>query len=168
MTDDALVGMILSGDPLEALDGLFALGGKRDKVPPGEVFDAAMARFGDADPELRRQAVISVGIHWARVGAFDAICEIANNDADGDVRQAAVSAVARIAREAVAKKQRAVGVLGRLALSPKVPRNLRALANVELRWLLGTTSPRQHALELLNPEQVEIEDSFVEAALSKA
>jgi hypothetical protein len=161
MTDADLRAMLLSDDPDVVLDALFVLGGDTASPPSEEILQKALACFRSGDPDVRRQAVIAVAIHWGVASAFPELLRLITSEEDEYVTESVVSAVARIARDTPGLKATALESLAGVCLAERRSLRLRSLAFVEVRRLVGRTSAQEYAAELLSPESVPIDERWL-------
>ena len=167
MNSQELVRMLDSGDSEVILDALFSLGGRTSDAPAGELLAQASAFFVHPDPDVRRQAVFSVGIHWGYAPALSGLLRGLATEQDEEVLDAVVSAVARIGRESLESRAEALSALRQVASDEKRSRRASHLAYVEARWMCGASSPAEHAREGLAPERVPVNLAWFDQALRR-
>ncbi|WP_158620003.1 HEAT repeat domain-containing protein [Corallococcus sicarius] len=159
--------MLESGDSDVILSALFSLGGRTGDAPAGELLEKASTLFAHPDPDVRRQAVFSVAIHWGYVPALRGLLGLLATEQDEEVLDAAVSAVARMGRESPESRAEALSALRRVASDEKRSRRASHQAYVEARWMCGESSPAEHAKEGLAPERVPLNLAWFDQALRR-
>lgn len=145
---DAYSGLT-SSDPDEVIDALFELGADASVSPSREVLELATRHFTHEDADVRRQAVVAVGVQWGYAAALPLIVRLLRLEADDDVALAQIGAVSRLS-SGLRDEQRLLGVdaLSAVADDERRAVRLRRRARTELRWLRGETSAEEHAREL--------------------
>jgi hypothetical protein len=167
MTDEQLCRMLNSGDVDNVLSALFALGGETARVPEDEVFAAAKVHFHHPDADVRRQAIFAVGVHWGRSDLFSTLLKCLKCEDDDYVREALIAAVTRIAKDSPELRSLAVAALSDICVASNLPRVVRALAYVEIRWLLDAITPGERGRAFADPEGIQIDLEWLKGNASR-
>lgn len=145
MTDALIRRRLLSNDPDTILDGLFALSALRSHIPQPETFRLALEQFVSPDPDIRRQAVVAVVIHWGYVPAFESLTVMALAEQNLAVVEAVLSGLSRLSREEASILVTALGVLRRYCFSSHTDPSLKRRAFLEAKWAAGEVSAAEYA-----------------------
>lgn len=164
MDDNTVLSMLNAADTDIVLNGLFALGGQKDHRPPDAVLRRATNLFSHPDPDVRRQAIFAVAIHWGRTDAFPALVALLESEKDEAVADAAVAGVARLGREAPELVSQALSTLRRV-FDVGHSEHVKAFAYIDARWMCGDTNAAEHARERLAPGRVLIDPTWFDNAV---
>ncbi|TSC31934.1 hypothetical protein [Corallococcus sp. Z5C101001] len=149
MNDEYFRAMLQSDDEFEVLRGLSDLGGVEGAAPGDDVMELALAYFGCPDADWRRQAVLSVSVHWAYFPSFPRLVEML--DEGEDVLGPVIMAIARVAARWPELKGDALLVLRRVFEERARPRWVGNLAYVCSRWMCGELDPVLYAKGISDP-----------------
>lgn len=90
----------LSSIELEKLREAVVAAGKVQKGElPEDIADAILRLFGHTDPEVRAEAVRTIGVHWRLSRAVRAIAKMADPDEDSSVQLYAIGGLCAIGAE---------------------------------------------------------------------
>jgi HEAT repeats len=76
-----------------------AVGKVKAEELPDDIADAIIVLFDHPDPEVRVEAVRTIGVHWRLHRAAEALAKVLRRDADSQVQLSAIGGLGAIARE---------------------------------------------------------------------